>query len=182
MGAGKSSNNDDGLNLRVNDRIRAQEVRLLGEDGHQYGVVSIHQAKLISQDKGVDLIEISPNANPPVVKLMDYGKYKYQLQKKASEAKKKQVVVSVKELKLRPSIEAHDLEVKLKKVKEFLEEGDKVKIMMQFRGREMAHLDLGKQRFSEILKMIEALGAVVEADSRVMGNKIHAVATPDKKK
>ncbi|MDH4467237.1 MAG: translation initiation factor IF-3 [Bacteriovoracaceae bacterium] len=167
---------------RVNEQIRAPEIRLIGDDGKAYGVVTIYQARLISQDTGLDLIEVSPTANPPVVKLMDFGKYKYQLQKKQSEAKKKQVVVAIKELKLRPNIEKHDLEVKLRSVKKFFEDGDKVKVTMQFRGRELSHRDLCEQQFQIILGQVAAQGGEIESQSRLMGNKIIALFNPEKKK
>jgi translation initiation factor IF-3 len=167
--------------MRVNDQIRAEQVRLIGDEGDVYGIVAMSEAFKISEEKGLDLIEVSPNAKPPVVKLMDFGKYKYQLQKKASEAKKKQVTIVVKEIKFRPNIDSHDLGVKLKKAKQFLEHGDKVKLLMQFRGREMAHLSLGKQRFDEIIKQVLELGATVESESKVMGNRIFAMVAPNKK-
>lgn len=157
-------------------------MRLIGDDGNQYGVVSIHEARRISEDTGLDLIEVSPAAKPPVVKLMDYGKYKYQMQKKANEAKKKQATVSIKEIKFRPNIDTHDLEVKLKKAKEFLDEGDKIKLLMQFRGREMAHVDIGKEKFQNILERIIEMGAVVESNQKMMGNRILAMVGPSKKK
>jgi len=166
---------------RINDQIRVPEVRLLGEHGEQHGVVTIHQAKLMAQDAGVDLIEVSPGSNPPVVKLMDFGKYKYQLQKKANEAKKKQVVVALKEIKLRPSIEQHDLEVKIKSIRKFFDDGDKVKVSMQFRGRELSHQDLCRQEFEEIIKKIADMGATLESKSGLMGNRMIAVFIPEKK-
>ncbi len=162
--------------------IRAPQVRLLGEDGEQFGVVSISEARRISEERTLDLIEVSPNAEPPVVKLMDYGKYKYQAQKKLNEAKKKQAVIEVKELKFRPNIEKHDIEVKLNKVKEFLEDGDKVKLLMQFRGREIAYAETGMARFREILAQIIELGAMLEAEPKMMGNRIIALVSPTKKK
>jgi translation initiation factor IF-3 len=167
---------------RVNEQIRSPEVRLIGEDGHQYGVVTIHQARLIAEDAGVDLIEVSPGSNPPVVKAMDFGKYKYQLQKKASEAKKKQVVVLIKEIKLRPNIEKHDLEVKMKSIQKFFEDGDKVKVSMQFRGRELSHHHLCIEQFNNVMAMILNMGAEVESRTGLMGNRIIAVLMPVKKK
>ncbi|MFY7992249.1 MAG: translation initiation factor IF-3 [Bacteriovoracaceae bacterium] len=168
---------------RINDRIRAHEIRLIGDDGKQYGVVTLEQAKLIANNENLDLIEISPNAAPPVVKLMDYGKYKYQAQKKLAEAKKKQVVIDVKEIKFRPNIEKHDLEVKVNHILKFLEHGDKVKLLMQFRGREMAHKDLGMGKFNEILRqVVEKSGALIEADPKLMGNRVIAMVAPGKKK
>jgi translation initiation factor IF-3 len=166
---------------RINDQIRVPEVRLIGEHGEQHGVVTIHQARLMAQDAGVDLIEVSPGSAPPVVKLMDFGKYKYQLQKKANEAKKKQVVVALKEIKLRPSIETHDLEVKMKSIRKFFDEGDKVKVSMQFRGRELSHQDLCRQEFEEIIKKISEMGATLESKSGLMGNRMIAVFIPEKK-
>lgn len=154
---------------------------MLGEEGKQYGVISIHEARRISEEEGLDLIEVSPNAEPPVVKLMDYGKYKYQAQKKLNEAKKKQVVIDIKELKFRPNIEKHDLEVKLKKVEEFLSEGDKVKLLMQFRGREIAYSEMGMAKFKEIIAATIGLGAVVESEPKMMGNRIIALIAPGKK-
>lgn len=145
-------------------------------------MVTLAQAKIIAESEGLDLIEISPNAKPPVVKLMDYGKYKYQVQKRAAEAKKKQVVIDVKEVKFRPNIEKHDLDVKMKNIDKFLDQGDKVKLLMQFRGREMAHKDIGLGKFNEILKQIAEKGAVVESAPKFMGNRVIAMIAPGKKK
>ena len=146
-------------------------------------MVTLEQAKLIANNENLDLIEISPNAAPPVVKLMDYGKYKYQAQKKLNEAKKKQVVIDVKEIKFRPNIEKHDLEVKVNHIVKFLDNGDKVKLLMQFRGREMAHKEIGLGKFSEIMKLIvEKSGALIESDPKMMGNRVIAMVSPGKKK
>lgn len=146
-------------------------------------MVTLAQARLMADSEGLDLIEISPNAKPPVVKMMDYGKFKYQVQKKAAEAKKKQVVIDVKEIKFRPNIEKHDVEVKTKAIEKFLDQGDKVKLLMQFRGREMAHKDLGLAKFTEILKyLVETKSAVVEAEPKFMGNRVIAMVAPGKKK
>ena len=168
---------------RVNDAIRVSEVRLIGDDGEAFGVVSISKAKEISDDKGLDLVEVSPNAKPPVVKLIDYGKYKYQQQKKAAEAKKKQVTIQVKEVKFRPAIDIHDLNVKLKNVARFLDAGDKVKLLMQFRGREMAHKEIGLGKFREIIAgIVEEHEAVVESHLKMMGNRAICMISPSKKK
>jgi translation initiation factor IF-3 len=168
---------------RVNSDIRAFEVRLIGDDGHQYGVVSINDAKNISDEKGLDLVEVSPNAKPPVVKLIDYGKFKYQQQKKAAEAKKKQVTIKVKEVKFRPAVDVHDLQVKLKNVYKFLGQGDKVKMLMQFRGREMAHKHIGLEKFNDIIaQVVEETGAVVESPVKMMGNRAIGMLAPSKKK
>lgn len=120
-----------------------RQVRLIGADGEQVGVVGIDEALRMAEEAGLDLIEISPNAEPPVCKILDFGKYKYEMQKKAAEARKKQKVIDLKEIKLRPTIEDHDYAVKMRSARRFLEEGDKVKVTLRFRGREMAHLDLG---------------------------------------
>lgn len=136
----------------------------------------------MAESEGLDLIEISPNAKPPVVKLMDYGKFKYQQQKRLAEAKKKQVVIDVKEVKFRPNIEKHDMEVKLKNIAKFLEQGDKVKMLMQFRGREMAHKEIGLSKFDDIMKLVLEMGAVVESPLKMMGNRAIAMVAPGKKK
>ena len=153
---------------------------MIGDNGDQYGVVSIGEARQISDDKGLDLVEVSPNAKPPVVKLIDYGKFKYEQQKKASEAKKKQVVVQLKEIQFRPAIDTHDLNVKLKKAEKFLGQGDKVKMIMQFRGREMAHQEIGM----ELLKRVEAdlaeLGSV-EQYPKMEGRQLTMVIAPKRK-
>jgi len=132
--------NEDGP--RVNDQIRAREIRVVDEAGEMLGVMTPFDAMKIAQEQGLDLVEISPNAAPPVCKILDYGKYKYELQKKANEARKKQKVIEIKELKLRPTIGDHDYEIKLKQARKFIEGGDKVKFTLRFRGREQAHLDL----------------------------------------
>jgi translation initiation factor IF-3 len=161
--------------------IRVPEVRLVGESGTMYGIVSINEARLIAQREGLDLVEISPNAKPPVVKVIDYGKYKYHQQKLAADAKKKMAVVQLKEIQLRPNIEEHDLETKLKKVREFLEDGDKIKMVMQFRGRENTYKAAGMEKFKGILEKVMAFGAMLEAEPKMMGPRIIAIIAPDKK-
>ena len=158
-------------------------MRLIADSGEAHGVVSIQEANRIAEEAGLDLVEVSPNAKPPVVKLIDYGKYKYQQQKKAAEAKKKQVTIQVKEVKFRPAIDVHDLNVKLKNVYRFLEAGDKVKLLMQFRGREMAHKDIGLGKFKEIIAgIVEEKDAVVESPLKMMGNRAICMIAPSKKK
>lgn len=130
---------------RINREIKAKEVRLINYNGENAGVVSLAEALKIAQEVGLDLIEISPQVTPPVCKILDYGKYKYEMQKKKNEAKKNQKVVSVKELKLRPMIDTHDYEVKVKQAKKFLSQGDKVKFTMRYKGRRMSANDLGKE-------------------------------------
>jgi translation initiation factor IF-3 len=156
-------------------------MRLIGDDGHQYGVVSLSRATEISNELGLDLVEVSPNAKPPVVKLIDYGKFKYQLQKKASEAKKKQVTIKVKEVKFRPAVDTHDLDVKLRNVYKFLDGGDKVKLLMQFRGREMAHKHIGLDKFKLIIAGIqEKTECVIESPLKMMGNRAICMIAPKK--
>ena len=128
---------------RVNDEIRIATVQLIDQDGNNHGEVDTEQALEMAYDVGLDLVEISPNARPPVAKILDYGKHKYQAQKKAAEARKKQKTVDVKEVKLRPNIDTHDYDVKMRNARRFLDDEDKVKVTMRFRGREMAHQDLG---------------------------------------
>lgn len=179
-GSGNSSQKKE-HGPRVNDQIRIPECRLLGDDGHQYGVVTMAEARKISNEVGLDLVEISPTAKPPVVKLIDFGKYKYELQKKAQEAKKKQIVVQLKEIQLRPNIEAHDLETKLSQCSKFLEQGDKIKISMQFRGREMSYRDAGMEKFKLIVAQVIELGGIIESDPKLMGNRIIAILASNKK-
>ncbi len=156
---------------------------MIGDDGHQFGVVAIEKAREIAGEQGLDLVEVSPNAKPPVVKLIDYGKFKYQQQKKAAEAKKKQVTIKLKEVKFRPAVDVHDLEVKLKNVYKFLGQGDKVKMLMQFRGREMAHKHIGLDKFKTIIaQVVEESDAVVESPLKMMGNRAIAMLAPSKKK
>jgi len=150
-------------------------------DDENYGVVSIDRAREIANDLGMDLVEVSPTAKPPVVKVIDYGKWKYNQQKQANEAKKKQATVQLKEIQFRPNIETHDLETKLKRADKFLNQGDKIKMVMQFRGREMAYRDAGFEKFKGIIKMVEEMGSVVESHPKMMGNRIITIVAPDKK-
>ncbi|MDX1785313.1 MAG: translation initiation factor IF-3 [Roseovarius sp.] len=145
---------------RVNERIRDDEIRLIGADGENVGVVSGRRALEMAEEAGLDLVEISPNASPPVCKIMDYGKYKYETQKRESEARKKQKIIEVKEVKFRPNTDTHDYEVKMRNVFKFLESGDKVKITLRFRGREMAHQDLGRKLLERVATDVEGVGKV----------------------
>lgn len=149
-----------GEEVRRNKRIRVSEVRLIDEEGAQLGVFATYEAIRRAEEAGLDLVEISPNARPPVCRIMDYGKYMYELQKKKNEAKKRQVVVRVKEIKMRPATDEHDFQVKLRHIKEFLEEGDKVKVTVRFRGREMAHRDLGEERINRVIREVVGMGEV----------------------
>ena len=145
---------------KANDRIRAPQVQVIGSDGTNLGTLNTQEAIKIAKGEGLDLIEISPNANPPVCKIIDIGKFKYDLQKKANKAKKKQKVTNLKEIKLRPTTEIHDYNFKIKNAQKFLTKGDKVKFTVQFRGREMQHTDLGYDFMNRILNDTSALGKV----------------------
>ncbi|MGB0718935.1 MAG: translation initiation factor IF-3 [Bdellovibrionales bacterium] len=145
---------------RINENIRVPEVRLVDADGEMQGVMSVADALKLAEEAGLDLVEVSPNASPPVCKILDYGKYKYEQQKKASEARKKQKVVDVKEVKIRPGIEEHDYQVKMRNARRFLEGGDKVKVTMRFRGREMAHQNIGMDVLKRMQDELSDVGKV----------------------
>jgi len=145
---------------RVNEEIRSPQVRLIDQDGEMQGVMSARDAIQRAYSVGLDLLEISPNAEPPVCKILDFGKYKYELQKKKNEARKKQKVIEIKEIKVRPNIDDHDYEVKMRQMKGFIEEGDKVKVTLRFRGREMAHQDIG-------IRVLERIRSELEAETKV---------------
>jgi translation initiation factor IF-3 len=162
---------------RMNEDIRVREVHLIDKDGTNRGNIPVAEALAIAQEAGLDLVEIAPNADPPVCKLLDYGKFKYQEQKKAAEARKKQKIVEVKEIKFRPMIDDHDYDVKMRSMRRFFEEGDKVKVTLRFRGREMAHQELGaklldrvKGEFAEVAK--------VEMEPRLEGRQMVMVMAP----
>jgi len=145
---------------RVNERIRANEIRLIGAEGENLGVVTPGRAMELAEDAGLDLVEISPNAAPPVCKIMDFGKFKYEQQKRESEARKKQKTIEVKEVKFRPNTDVHDYDVKMRNVFRFLEGGDKVKITLRFRGREMAHQNLGRELLERVAEDVKDVGKV----------------------
>ncbi|MBF0360021.1 MAG: translation initiation factor IF-3 [Oligoflexia bacterium] len=167
---------------RVNKEITAQEIRLIGDDGTQYGIMKTSEAYSMALEKELDLVEVSPSAVPPVVKLIDYGKFKYEVQKKANEAKKKQVVVQIKEIQFRPNIEKHDLDVKIKRIEGFIKDGDKVRLVMQFKGREIAYKDAGMEKFNKIIETLIEGGAFVESNPYFLGTRIMAIVMPQKKK
>jgi translation initiation factor IF-3 len=144
----------------VNDKIRAPEIRLIGAEGENVGVVHPAKAMDMAAEVGLDLVEISPNATPPVCKIMDFGKYKYETQKREAEARKKQKTIEVKEVKFRPNTDTHDYDVKMRNVFKFLECGDKVKVTLRFRGREMAHQNLGRELLERVAGDVEGLGKV----------------------
>ena len=171
--------NPKGDEHRINDRIDAREVRLVDQDGGMVGVVAIRDALTRAEDVGLDLVEISPNATPPVCKILDYGKFKYEAQKKANAARKKQRVIEVKEIKMRPSIDDNDYSIKMKKVREFLDEGDKVKVTMRFRGREMAHQHLAMNILEKVREELADL-AKIEQFPKLEGRQMIMVMAPIK--
>ncbi|MDD9727448.1 translation initiation factor IF-3 [Roseovarius sp. SK2] len=165
---------------RINDKIRVPEIRLIGAEGENVGVVTPERAMGMAEEAGLDLVEISPNANPPVCKIMDYGKYKYEQQKRESEARKKQKVIEVKEVKFRPNTDTHDYDVKMRNVFRFLENGDKVKITLRFRGREMAHQDLGRELLQRVAEDIKEIGKV-ENMPKMEGRQMIMIIAPGAK-
>lgn len=167
--------------MRVNDEIDAPQVRLIGEDGEQLGVVPLAKALAVAEEAGLDLVEIAPMANPPVCKVMDYGKYRYQEQKKAQEARLKQKQIQVKEIKLRPGTDENDYQIKLRNLRRFLEEGDKAKVTLRFRGRELSHQELGMRQLERIREDLADLG-VVEQMPRLEGRQMVMVIAPKKSK
>ncbi|MGI9477200.1 MAG: translation initiation factor IF-3 [Hyphomicrobiaceae bacterium] len=162
---------------KTNDAILAQEVRLIDQDGENVGVVAKTDALERAMDAGLDLVEISPDANPPVAKILDYGKFKYQEQKKAAEARKKQKTVEVKEIKMRPNIDSHDYDVKMRAMNRFFDEGDKVKVTLRFRGREMAHQQIGRELLLKVKGDTEEI-AKVESEPRLEGRQMVMVLAP----
>ena len=168
---------DDGP--RINEDIRTKEVRLIDENGENCGIVPIREALSRAEDAGLDLIEISPQAVPPVCKILDYGKYKYEAQKRKAEAKKNQKVIEIKELKLRPMIDKHDYEVKVKQAKRFLDEGNKVKFTMRYKGRELSANDMGKAVLDRLLEDLEGL-CKVDSAPKLEGKQMMMIVSPEK--
>ena len=162
---------------RINSRIDAREVRLIDAAGENVGVVPIRQAIIMAEEANLDLVEISPDAKPPVCKILDYGKFKFQEQKKAAEARKKQKVIEIKEIKMRPTIDDHDYDVKMRAMKRFFDEGDKVKVTLRFRGREMAHQHLGMELLTRVQKDTEVF-AKLEQYPKIEGRQIVMVLAP----
>ena len=162
---------------RINEEIGVMRVRLVDERGNMVGVVGRSEALQMAADAGLDLVEIAPNADPPVCKILDYGKFKYEEQKKKNEARKKQKIIEVKEIKLRPSIDDHDYDVKMRAMNKFIEEGDKVKVTMRFRGRELAHQELGMNVLIRVRDDLEAI-AKVEQMPRMEGRQMVMVMAP----
>ncbi|MEF8753655.1 MAG: translation initiation factor IF-3 [Accumulibacter sp.] len=166
---------------RVNEEINAPEVRLIGADGEQLGIMSVRAALALAEDAGVDLVEIAPMAQPPVCRIVDFGKFKYQEQKRQHEQKLKQKQVQVKEVKLRPGTDENDYQIKLRNMTRFLEEEDKVKVTLRFRGREMAHQDIGMRQIERIRADLQEL-ALVEQMPKMEGRQMVMVLTPNKKR
>jgi len=162
---------------RVNGSIRAPKVRCIDPDGNQLGVIDTRDALVKAEDFGLDLVEVQPNADPPVCKILDYGKYKYEAQKRANEARKKQKIIEVKEIKFRPNIDEHDYQVKMRNVNKFLSGGDKVKVTLRFRGREMAHQELGANVLARVRDETEEI-AKVEAMPKMEGRQMVMVLAP----
>ncbi|MCW6508521.1 translation initiation factor IF-3 [Lichenifustis flavocetrariae] len=162
---------------RINRDIRVREVQLIDADGQNRGVTDILEAQRVAEEAGLDLVEIVPNANPPVCKVLDYGKFRFLEQKKSAEARKRQKIVEVKEIKLRPGIDEHDYDVKMKAVQRFFDEGDKVKITLRFRGREMAHQDIGFRLLDRVKSETLAI-AKVESEPSLEGRQMVMVLAP----
>jgi translation initiation factor IF-3 len=161
----------------VNEEITSRTILLIGSEGEKMGPVALDDALAIAEEKGFDLVEVSPQAKPPVVKMMDYGKYKYEQQKKAAEARKKQKVIEIKEIKMRPTIDDHDYDTKMKAMRRFFDDGDKVKVTLRFRGREMAHQNLGMELLNRVHKDVEPV-AKMEQWPKMEGRQMMMVLAP----
>jgi len=167
--------------LRVNDKIRAREVRVVAPDGSQIGVRKIEEARWLAAELGLDLVEVAPDARPPVCRMMDYGKYKYEQSVRQREARKKQTRTVVKEVKFRPKIDDHDYETKKRRVLEFLEEGDKVKVTMMFRGREVTHPELGERILRRLAEDVTGIGGI-EAGPKLEGRNMTMQLAPERRR
>lgn len=162
---------------RANQEISAPEIQLIDAEGENHGTVALETALEMAREAGLDLVEISPTNRPPICKILDFGKYKYAAQKKAAEARKKQKTIEVKEIKMRPNIDTHDYDVKMRSVRRFFEEGDKVKVTLRFRGREMAHINLGMDLLKKVREDTEEI-AKVEAEPKLEGRQMMMVLAP----
>ena len=165
--------------LQINEQIRDREVRLIDVDGSQIGIVPIKKALSIAYEKRLDLVKVAPNARPPVCRIMDYGKYKYELAKKEKEAKKKQKVINVKEVRMTPSIEDHDLNVKARQATRFLKDGDRVKVSVRFRGRELGHKETGREVLMEFAELVSEYGTI-EKQPKMEGRNMVMFLVPKK--
>ena len=175
MSLNSKSKNNSGF--RINQRITASEVRVISSTGEQLGILSIREAIIRAEDEGFDLVEVSPDAKPPVCKIIDYGKLKYKEQKSKKEAKKKQKTIEVKEIKIRPGIDKHDYEVKIRALSKFIEGGNKVKVSMRFRGREMEHQHIGRELLTKLTEQVADF-AKVEVPPKSEGKQIMMVLVP----
>ena len=162
---------------RANDLITNHEIRLIDQNGENHGIVDTEKARQMAADAGLDLVEIAGNSQPPVCKILDLGKYKYQAQKKANEARKKQKTIDVKEIKIRPNIDTHDYDVKMRNIRRFFDQGDKVKVTLRFRGREMAHQELGVQLLQKVKAETDEI-AKVESEPKLEGRQMVMVLAP----
>ena len=172
-------NNNNNKGQRINDMIRVREVRLIDDEGNQKGIVPTLEALKMAKEKDLDLVEVSPNANPPVCKILDFGKYRFEQEKKLRESKKNQKVLKLKEIRMQPKIGSGDLDTKAKHVQEFLDEGSKIKVTIRFRGRELAHTELGYDVLQEVLKRLTSAYVVEKApamDGKTMSMTISAKA------
>ncbi len=163
--------------LQINEEIREKEVRLIDVDGSQLGVVPLKRAFELAAERRLDLVNVAPTAKPPVCKIMDYGKYKYEMSKKEKEARKNQKIINIKEIRLTPNIESHDLNVKANRAIEFLQDGDKVKVSVRFRGREMGHTEMGKEVLDEFAKLIGDAGKI-EKEAKLEGRNMTMFLMP----
>lgn len=163
----------------VNEQIRFAEIQLIGGEGEKLGVMTTKDAQNLAHEQGLDLVLVAPNGEPPVCKILDYGKYKFEMLKKEKESKKKQKIVDTKEIRLSPNIDKHDLEVKAKNANKFLEDGDKVKVSLRFRGREMSFIDKGKKILEEFVTLIQ--NGTVEKEAKLEGRSLTMVITPKQK-
>ncbi len=162
----------------MNGKITAPEVLVIDEQGEKRGVLPLEEALALAEEAGLDLVEVAPNSKPPVCKILDYGKFKYQAQKKAAEARKKQKTVEVKEIKMRPTIDTHDYEVKMKALRKFLDKGDKVKVTIRFRGRELAHTNLGRELLERVRAELPEEEVKVELMPKMEGRQMVMILAP----
>jgi translation initiation factor IF-3 len=169
------------VQTRVNERIRIREVRLIDENGEQVGIIPTRDALDMARDRGLDLVEVAPNAIPPVCRLMDYGKFRYEQSRKERESRKHQTTIELKEVRIRPKIDDHDLETKGRRAAKFLDSGDKVKVTVQFRGREMAHPDIGRGLLDQLTEMLREHGSV-EQPPKMEGRMMTMILGPLKQK
>lgn len=167
--------------MRVNRQIRAPKVRVIDEVGNQVGVITIQDAQRRAEEAGLDLVEVSPNATPPVCKIIDYGKFRYDQTKREKESKKAQHVIKVKEVKIRPGIDVHDMDTKIRHARDFLDKGNKVKVTCMFRGREMAHTEFGEKLMQQVIIELDE-AAIVETPPKIFGRMLSMVLAPGAKK